>query len=71
MNENLKVGDRVQLKSGSPIMKISGITNVNGVTKAWCDWFNGINRDHTVIPLASLKPAPRIDLTVGFFDTVK
>jgi uncharacterized protein YodC (DUF2158 family) len=71
MNENLKVGDRVQLKSGSPVMKIARINDVNGVLKAWCDWFNGIKKDHTAFPLASLKPAPLLDLTGGFFHPVK
>jgi uncharacterized protein YodC (DUF2158 family) len=71
MADILKVGDSVQLKSGSPIMKIAQINDVNGIAKAWCDWFNGVKRDHTAFPLASLKPAPRIDLTGGFFNAAK
>ncbi len=67
MIENLKIGDSVQLKSGSPIMTIAKINDVNGEVKAWCDWFNGIKKDHTAFPLASLKPAPRVDLTGGSF----
>lgn len=39
--QQFKVGDVVQLKSGSPLMTVSEIETDN---KLWCVWFSGNDR---------------------------
>jgi uncharacterized protein YodC (DUF2158 family) len=53
--ESFKIGDLVQLKSGGPIMTVREVANIDGVAKAWCDWFDGKKENRADYPLASLK----------------
>jgi uncharacterized protein YodC (DUF2158 family) len=53
MTEQIKVGDIVQLKSGSPKMTVSSLSE----TKAWCTWYDfATNRLHeeVIFPLQVL-----------------
>jgi uncharacterized protein YodC (DUF2158 family) len=51
---NLKLGDVVKLKSGSPLMTIETMGNYGGVTKAACQWFDGAKVSGELFPLHSL-----------------
>lgn len=54
----IKVGDVVELKSGSPKMTVSlvGRASLGGeVIHAWCDWFEGPKKISDNFPLTSLK----------------
>lgn len=60
MDEQLKVGDVVQLKSGGPRMTIDHIGKFGlGSThdQARCVWFEGTKRMEHVFELPSLMPA--------------
>ncbi len=52
MEENLKAGDCVQLKSGSPKMTI----NIVEGQRAHCLWFVGDEAKDKYIMLSALKP---------------
>jgi uncharacterized protein YodC (DUF2158 family) len=39
MNETLKAGDVVQLKSGGPLMTVNFVENEGGAEIAACTWF--------------------------------
>ena len=54
--EDLKIGDTVQLKSGGPAMTIRSIENYSGGRQeALCDWFDGNDKKEGKYPLTSLK----------------
>lgn len=59
MVDDLKVGDTVQLKSGSPTMVIDslGVEHQFTTTQgAYCSWFDEKNKPHNGwYPLTSLK----------------
>jgi uncharacterized protein YodC (DUF2158 family) len=50
MNEQLKVGDVVELKSGGPYLTITHIEDT-----ATCVWFSGCDRHEGLFALAALK----------------
>ena len=56
MADELKVGDVVQLKSGSPQMTIDGIDDYgnSGTKQARCVWFDGPKKLYDVFGLATL-----------------
>ena len=39
MSQNYKVGDTVQLKSGGPVMTVTGVGDNYGTSSVWCSWF--------------------------------
>jgi len=54
----LKAGDVVRLKSGSPNMTIKWCETGTETNEAWCSWFVG-NKLHEVIFVADqLEPVP-------------
>lgn len=53
--EQLKIGDSVVLKSGSPLMTIESIGNYGGVEKARCIWFVNGDAKSELFPLAGLE----------------
>ena len=60
MDEALKVGDLVELKSGGPRMTVEGIGDyspmgVEGRNKAQCVWFSGSKKESGVFELATLR----------------
>ncbi len=59
--DELKCGDVVVLKSGSPDMTVGS----KGMTDAcvYCLWFDGLYLRTAEFPLASLKKAPTKDKT--------
>jgi uncharacterized protein YodC (DUF2158 family) len=54
MNEQIQVGDTVELKSGGPTMTVDEIGNVDRIPKAWCSWFHDTEHKKGVFPLTSL-----------------
>jgi uncharacterized protein YodC (DUF2158 family) len=50
MNEQLKIGDVVELKSGSPYLTITQIE-----VMVTCVWFSGCDRHEGLFALAALK----------------
>ncbi|GAN75433.1 hypothetical protein Apmu_0359_05 [Acidiphilium multivorum AIU301] len=60
MTNQIKVGDVVRLKSGSPAMTVNKIDIPasfgvsSGVQSAWCEWFNNGKMESSVFPLTSL-----------------
>ncbi|WP_163267823.1 YodC family protein [Chelativorans alearense] len=61
MADEIKVGSVVRLKSGGPLMTVSGIDKqmYEERLSAWCDWFiqdkAPWKKEHGVFPLTSLK----------------
>ena len=53
----IQPGQVVRLKSGGPLMSVEDINNVNGVAKAWCQWFEDNKAQHGTFPVTSLEPA--------------
>lgn len=56
---DFKIGETVELNSGSPTMTIGRLATGIGADKsqgAWCDWFDQKNQPHHQwFPLTSLK----------------
>ncbi len=52
--DNFKTGDTVQLKSGGPVMTVTGKT---GGGKLTCAWFENSESKRDIFPPESLKPA--------------
>jgi uncharacterized protein YodC (DUF2158 family) len=57
MADQIKPGDVVQLNSGGPKMTVGKIEEINGVMRAWCEWFDGNKNGKCTFPVASLKHA--------------
>jgi uncharacterized protein YodC (DUF2158 family) len=61
MNEEWKVGDTVQLKSGGPVMTITSIGESgmmgSGPIHAYCTWFDGKNVKNGEFPLPAVEKA--------------
>jgi uncharacterized protein YodC (DUF2158 family) len=55
MADQITVGTVVELKSGGPDMTVSEVKSWNGVTTAWCDWFEGKDKKTGSFPVTSLK----------------
>jgi uncharacterized protein YodC (DUF2158 family) len=55
MEQQIKSGDIVQLKSGGPHMTVSKLHEWQGRTEANCDWFEGTKPMSGSFPLTSLK----------------
>ncbi len=54
-----KVGDTVQLKSGSPRMTVIGIGRAaDGEELVACAWFDGTQRQNGSFPSDTLRDAP-------------
>lgn len=51
-----KVGDEVQLKSGGPIMTVTGMGDNLGKPLVWCSWFAGKEPKSSTFPPEALKP---------------
>jgi uncharacterized protein YodC (DUF2158 family) len=63
VNDQLKPGDVVQLKSGGPKMTIDSIGYGTGGDKAKCIWFDNNDRKDALFKLDSLvKPEEELDL---------
>lgn len=53
--DDIKDGDVVELKSGSPDMTVSKVgRNARNEIVAWCDWFDGKTMQRGSFPLHSL-----------------
>lgn len=58
MENNLVVGDVVELNSGGPAMTITGITDTNKGKTAWCSWIHiGAKVEHQ-FPLVCVRKLP-------------
>jgi len=55
MEQQIKSGDVVQLKSGGPHMTVSNLHEWQGRTEANCDWFEGTKPMSGSFPLTSLE----------------
>lgn len=60
MEEGLKVGDTVQLKSGGLTMTIESMDTHSGVVKAECVWQDGNKPMREFYALTSLKQAQKL-----------
>lgn len=55
MANEFKVGDVVQLKSGSPKMTAIKVgDNLKHEPTVWCDWFDGTDKKHGTFPPEAL-----------------
>lgn len=55
MNEQLKAGDTVRLKSGGPLMTVESIDEyIDGKTKAKCTWFIDSKKNDDLFVLSAL-----------------
>jgi len=63
MDERIKVGDIVQLKSGGPDMTVAEIDDYGSgsspLMKATCTWFDGTKRHEELFVLQTLDPVTR------------
>ena len=63
MNDEIKVGDVVRLKSGGPKMTVSTVDKAQYEERlsAWCDWFvqdkSPWKKENGVFPVTSLELA--------------
>lgn len=55
MDEEIKAGDVVQLKSGGPLMTVNTVGDNYGTKTAWCAWFDGKKEMKGTFPLTSLN----------------
>jgi len=52
----IRVGGKVQLITGSPVMVVDNMEKINGVMMVWCSWFDEKKIAKKVTyPLTSLK----------------
>jgi uncharacterized protein YodC (DUF2158 family) len=59
MTKNIKVGDVVRLKSGSPKMTVTIIDeDESGNPRAWCLWFEGTKKLDSDFPISVLEHPP-------------
>lgn len=54
MADQIRVGEIVQLKSGSPSMTVDSIYDDWGVSTAACSWFDGKSIKKNNFPISSL-----------------
>lgn len=60
MPEDLQIGSTVQLKSGGPLMTVTGLTrNSNGQPFVHTAWFDGDVERQAYFPVAALEKAQR------------
>lgn len=50
MNTGFKVGDKVRLKSGGPMMRVSHVRSEQGALKLGCVWFEGPMEVEEIFP---------------------
>ena len=43
--ETFKVGDTVRLKSGGPLMTVTGVSQADGGQKVWTSWFDSAGKE--------------------------
>jgi len=55
MNDDFEIGDRVELKSGGPVMTIERFDTIGGQPSAWCTFFDGTKRIDQDFALAALQ----------------
>ncbi len=49
----IRVGGKVQLITGGPVMAVDSMEEINGVVTIWCSWFD---EKKATYPITSLKP---------------
>lgn len=57
MDNQLKVGDVVQLNSGGPKMTVTLVGDSYGTPTVWCVWFEGTKKIEGQFPIGTVKPA--------------
>jgi uncharacterized protein YodC (DUF2158 family) len=55
MSDNFKVGDIVNLKSGSPMMTVTRVGTTNGEPTVWCVWFLESEQKSGTFPPGALE----------------
>ncbi len=55
MEDQIRAGVVVQLKSGGPYMTVANLREWHGRMEANCDWFEGTKAQSGCFPLTSLK----------------
>lgn len=55
MENQIKIGDVVQLKSGGPKMVVDNVRDDLGTLTAWCSWFSADKKEESRFPVTSLK----------------
>ena len=55
MNDAIKEGDVVTLKSGGPAMTVTSVGDRYGTLSAWCAWFDGKRASSEVFPITSVR----------------
>ena len=56
MANQYKVGDVVQLKSGSPSMTVTSVGTDGGVPTVWCSWFVSFKEEKGFFPADAVEP---------------
>jgi len=57
MEDQIKAGSVVQLKSGGPKMTVAFVENDNGEQVAACTWFANDKKERSRFPVVTLKLA--------------
>jgi uncharacterized protein YodC (DUF2158 family) len=55
MSDEFKIGDTVQLNSGSPKMTVVQVGTDGGVPTVWCVWFTGTEEKKGFFPVRAVK----------------
>lgn len=55
MENEIKPGDVVILKSGGPAMTVTAVSEQYGVPSAWCTWFEKTKHHTGVFPLVAIE----------------
>jgi len=58
IKENFKVGNKVVLNSGGPVMTVKSVESTPLSVRYWCQWFAGKKLEQGQFPQDSLEPVP-------------
>lgn len=60
IKENFKVGSKVVLNSGGPVMTVKSVDSTPDVVRYSCQWFAGKKLEQGHFPQDSLKPENKV-----------
>lgn len=55
MENTIRLGDVVALKSGGPMMTVDSVEDRYGTTSAYCTWFDGKKKQTDAFPVMSVE----------------
>lgn len=60
IEEKFKVGNKVALNSGGPVMTVKSVDSTPVSVRYWCQWFAGKKLEQGQFPQESIKPMPEV-----------